>query len=130
MTATAWAWLVLLLPLLGSVVISVGFRAIPPRVAGMIGTAAIGLAFACSLGVLVSLLGDEPEARHHASSLWDYASAAGLDIKLGIYVDQLSTFMILVVTGVSALIHLYSFGYMQSDQGYHRFFSYLNFFVF
>ncbi len=130
MSATSWAWLVLLLPLLGSVVISVGFRAIPARVAGMIGTAAIGLAFACSIGVLLSLLGDEPDARHHASSLWDYASAAGLDIKLGIYVDQLSTFMILVVTGVSTLIHLYSFGYMQSDEGYRRFFAYLNFFVF
>ncbi len=130
MSATSWAWLVLLLPLLGSVVISVGFRAIPARVAGMIGTAAIGLAFACSIGVLLSLLGDEPDARHHASSLWDYANAGGLDIKLGIYVDQLSTFMILVVTGVSTLIHLYSFGYMQSDEGYRRFFAYLNFFVF
>ncbi|HYC82580.1 MAG TPA: NADH-quinone oxidoreductase subunit L, partial [Solirubrobacterales bacterium] len=64
------------------------------------------------------------------SSLWDYASAAGLDIKLGIYVDPLSIFMVLVVTGVSTLIHLYSFGYMGSDAGYHRFFSYLNFFVF
>ncbi len=130
MSATSWAWLVLLLPLLGSVAISLGFRAIPARVAGMIGTAAIGLAFACSIGVLVSLLGDEPEARHHASSLWDYANAGGLDIKLGIFVDQLSTFMILVVTGVSTLIHLYSFGYMRSDEGYRRFFAYLNFFVF
>ncbi len=130
MSATSWAWLVLLLPLLGSVVISIGFRAIPARVAGMIGTAAIGLAFACSIGVLVNLLGDEPDARHHASSLWDYANAAGLDIKLGIYVDQLSTFMILVVTGISTLIHLYSFGYMRSDEGYRRFFAYLNFFVF
>ncbi len=71
-----------------------------------------------------------PDARHHASSLWNYASAAGLDIKLGIFVDPLSVFMVLVVTGVSTLIHLYSFGYMQSDEGYHRFFSYLNFFVF
>jgi NADH-quinone oxidoreductase subunit L len=130
MSATAWAWLVLLLPLLGSVAISLSFRAVPARVAGLIGTAAIGLAFLCSIAVLVNLLGEEPDARHHASSLWDYASAAGLDIKLGIYVDQLSTFMILVVTGVSALIHLYSFGYMQSDEGYRRFFAYLNFFVF
>jgi NADH-quinone oxidoreductase subunit L len=130
MSATAWAWLVLLFPLLGSLVVALGFRAIPARAAGIVGTAAIGLAFACAVAVLVSLLGDEPDARHHASSLWDYAKAGGLDIQLGIYVDQLSAFMILVVTGVSALIHLYSFGYMQSDEGYHRFFSYLNFFVF
>ncbi len=130
MSATTWAWLVLLLPLLGSIVISLSFRAIPARVAGAIGTVAIGLAFICALATLLNLLGEDADARHHASSLWNYASAAGLDIKLGIYVDQLSVFMILVVTGVSTLIHLYSFGYMKSDEGYHRFFSYLNFFVF
>jgi NADH-quinone oxidoreductase subunit L len=130
MSATAWAWLVLLLPLLGAIVVSLGFRAIPARIAGAIGTVSIGLAFLCAIAALVNLLGEDAGARHHASSLWDYASAAGLNIKLGIYVDQLSAFMMLVVTGVSALIHLYSFGYMQSDEGYHRFFAYLNFFVF
>src|SRR3954465_540861 len=130
MSATSWAWLVLLLPLLGSITIALGFRALPARAAGAIGTAAIGLAFLCGIAALVCLLGEDPEARHHASSLWDYASVAGLDVKLGIFVDPLSVFMVLVVTGVSTLIHLYSFGYMQSDEGYHRFFSYLNFFVF
>ncbi len=130
MTATSWAWLVLLFPLLGSMVIGLSFKVIPARVAGLIGTLSIALAFACGIGALFCLLGEDPEARHHASSLWDYASVAGLDIKLGIYVDPLSVFMVLVVTGVSTLIHLYSYGYMQSDKGYHRFFSYLNFFVF
>ncbi len=129
-SASSWAWLALLLPLLGSIVIALGFRAIPARVAGIVGTAAIGLAFVCAIAALAGLLGEDADARHHASSLWTYAGAAGLDIKLGIYVDQLSVFMLLVVTGVSTLIHLYSFGYMQSDEGYHRFFSYLNFFVF
>jgi NADH-quinone oxidoreductase subunit L len=130
MSATAWAWLVLLLPLLGSIFIGLGFRVLPRKVAGIVGTATIGVAFLCGIGALISLLGDSPDARHHASSLWTYASAAGLDVKLGIFVDPLSVFMVLVVTGVSTLIHLYSFGYMQSDEGYHRFFSYLNFFVF
>src|SRR3954453_902312 len=130
MSATAWAWLVLLFPLLGSIAIALGFKALPTKVAGAIGTAAIGLAFVCGIAALLCLLGESPDARHHASSLWDYASVAGLEIKLGIFVDPLSVFMVLVVTGVSTLIHLYSFGYMQSDQGYHRFFSYLNFFVF
>jgi NADH-quinone oxidoreductase subunit L len=129
-SATTWAWLVLLFPLLGSIAIALGFKALPERTAGAIGTLAIGLSFACGIAALISLLGEHPEARHHASSLWDYASAAGLEIKLGIFVDPLSVFMVLVVTGVSTLIHLYSFGYMQSDEGYHRFFSYLNFFVF
>ncbi len=130
MSATTWAWLVLLFPLLGSIAIALGFRAIPARAAGAIGTAAIGLAFACGVAALIGLLGSSPDARHHASSLWEYASAGGLQIKLGIFVDPLSVFMVLIVTGVSTLIHLYSYGYMRSDQGYHRFFSYLNFFVF
>jgi len=130
MSATGWSWLVLLLPLLGSIAIGLGFRVLPERAAGVIGVGAIGLAFLCGVAALICLLGEDPESRHHASSLWDYASAAGLDIKLGIYVDPLSIFMVLVVTGVSTLIHLYSYGYMQSDRGYRRFFSYLNFFVF
>jgi NADH-quinone oxidoreductase subunit L len=130
MSATAWCWLVLLFPLLGSVTLALGFRVIPRNVAGVIGTVSIALSFACGVAALISLLGDDAEARHHASSLWDYASVAGLDIKLGILVDQLSVFMVLVVAGVSTLIHLYSYGYMRSDEGYHRFFSYLNFFVF
>ena len=130
MSASTWAWLVLLFPLLGSIAIALSNRLIPAKAAGILGTATIALSFACGIGALVELLGEHPEARHHASSLWDYASAAGLDIKLGIFVDPLSIFMVLVVTGVSTLIHLYSFGYMQSDEGYHRFFSYLNFFVF
>ncbi|MGN6274878.1 MAG: NADH-quinone oxidoreductase subunit L [Solirubrobacterales bacterium] len=130
MTATAWCWLVLLFPLLGSIVIGLGFKVLPQKAAGVIGTLSIALSFACGVAALISLLGDSPDARHHASSLWDYASVAGLEIKLGILTDQLSVFMVLVVTGVSTLIHLYSYGYMQSDEGYHRFFSYLNFFVF
>ncbi|HVW48381.1 MAG TPA: NADH-quinone oxidoreductase subunit L, partial [Solirubrobacterales bacterium] len=130
MSATSWAWLVLLFPLAGSILIALGFRRTSWRTAGIIGTGAIGLAFVCGILALVELLGESPDARHHASSLWEYASVASLKIQLGIYVDPLSIFMVLVVTGVSTLIHLYSFGYMRSDEGYHRFFSYLNFFVF
>jgi NADH-quinone oxidoreductase subunit L len=130
MSATTYGWLVLAFPLAGSMIIALGWRALPARAAGWIGTAAIALAFLSSIGALV-LLQDEPsEARHLTSSLWDYASAGGLDIQLGILVDPLSVFMCLVVTGVSALIHLYSVSYLDSDRGYARFFSYLNFFVF
>ncbi len=127
---TTWAWLVLALPLAGSLVIALGHRALPGRSAGWIGTASIALAFGCSLGALFGLLGEPTDARQLTDSLYSYASAAGLDIQLGILVDPLSVFMCLVVTGVSALIHLYSLAYMDSDRGYARFFSYLNFFVF
>ena len=53
-----------------------------------------------------------------------------MDAQLSILIDPLSIFMALVVTGVSTLIHLYSVAYMESDEGYRRFFAYLNFFVF
>jgi NADH-quinone oxidoreductase subunit L len=130
LSATAYGWLVLAFPLAGSLIIAFGWRALPARTAGWIGTAAIGLAFLSSIGALVMMQDEPAEARHLTSSLWDYASAAGLDIQLGILVDPLSVFMCLVVTGVSALIHLYSVAYLDSDRGYARFFSYLNFFVF
>ena len=129
MTAT-WAWLVLLFPLLGSLTIGFGFKVLPARVAGLIGISAIVAAFICGILALIGLQGEPSESRHVASSLWEYANVGGLRIDLGIYVDPLSIFMVLVVTGVSSLIHIYSYSYMKSDQGYHRFFSYLNFFVF
>jgi NADH-quinone oxidoreductase subunit L len=130
MDATTFAWLVLAFPLAGSLVIALGFRAMPARTAGWIGTAAIALAFAASIGALLNLLDQPTDARELTDSLYSYASAAGLDIELGILVDPLSVYMCLVVTGVSMLIHLYSVAYMGSDVGYRRFFSYLNFFVF
>ena len=62
---------------------------------------------------------------------WDYANTAGVDAQLSLLLDPLSIFMALVVVaGVSTLIHLYSISYMASDRGYTRFFAYLNFFVF
>ena len=130
MSPTTYAWLVLALPLAGSIVIALGFRAWPGKLAGWIGTGAIFGAFLCAIGALVTLQDRAEDAREATSSLYEYASAAGLDIELGILVDPLSTFMILVVTGVSALIHLYSVAYLWTDRGYSRYFSYLNFFVF
>ena len=130
MSATTYAWLVLAFPLAGCLVNAFGWRVLPGRAAGWIGTGAIALAFLNSVAALVVLLDKPASGRELTSSLWTYASAAGLDIKLGILVDPLSVFMILVVTGVSMLIHLYSISYLESDRGYARYFSYLNFFVF
>src|SRR5687767_10555670 len=77
------------------------------------------------------MLLDHPvQERELTAALYDYASAAGLDIELGILVDPLAVYMCLIVSGVSTLIHLYSVTYMQSDEGFARYFSYLNFFVF
>jgi NADH-quinone oxidoreductase subunit L len=130
LSATTYGWLVLAFPLAGSLVCAFGFRELPGRSAGWIATGAIFAAFVSALGALVMLLDHPAEERELTSALYDYASAAGLDIELSILVDPLSVFMCLVVSGVSALIHLYSVTYMTSDRGFARYFSYLNFFVF
>jgi NADH-quinone oxidoreductase subunit L len=130
LSATAYGWLVLAFPLAGVLINGLGFKWLRGRSAGWIGTAAILLSFLASLGMLAQVLDVGTEERHFTSSLYDYASAAGIDIQMNILVDPLSTFMCLVVSGVSALIHLYSVSYMASDRGYARFFTYLNFFVF
>jgi NADH-quinone oxidoreductase subunit L len=128
MSPTTWAWLVLLFPLVGSIVLGAGYRQLG-RAAGWIGTIAIALSFVAAVGTLLALLGRSPSHRELTSSLWNYAVSDGVDAKLSILVDPLSVFMILVVSGVSTLIHLYSVAYMRSDRGYARFFAYLNYFV-
>jgi NADH-quinone oxidoreductase subunit L len=130
MSASAYAWLILAFPLAGTIVTACGFRWLPGRSAGWIATGAIGLAFLSTLRVLIALLDRAGDDRQITSTLWHYAQGGGLDVKLGILVDPLSVFMCLVVTGVSALIHLYSVSYMTSDRGFDRYFSFLNFFVF
>jgi NADH-quinone oxidoreductase subunit L len=130
MTQTTYGWLVLAFPLLGTLIIGLGYRKLPGRTAGVIGTAAIFLAFLAALGALIKMQGHAPDHRQAVSSLWNYASTVGVDAQMSILVDPLSVFMILIVSGVSTLIHLYSISYMTEDRGFARYFAYLNFFVF
>src|SRR3954454_18274779 len=102
------AWLILLFPLLGCIVLGLGLRLWPARVVGAIGTLAIAAAFVAAL-LTTFRLQDRGEARRRVLfTAWDSAVTVGLDAKLSILVDPLSMFMALVVTGVSTLIHLYS----------------------
>ena len=130
MSATTFAWLVLAFPLAGlDRDRRSATRAARPqrRLDRHRGDRA---RLRASIGALVKLLGQPVDDRQLTYSLYDYASAAGLDIKLNILVDPLSIYMCLIVSGVSTLIHLYSISYMTSDRGFNRFFAYLNFFVF
>jgi NADH-quinone oxidoreductase subunit L len=129
-SATTYGWLVLAFPLLGTLVIALGYRVLPGRTAGWIGTGAIFLAFLAALGALAKIQGLTPAHRQVTSSLWNYANTVGVDAQLSILVDPLSVFMILIVSGVSTMIHLYSISYMDEDRGFNRYFAYLNFFVF
>jgi NADH-quinone oxidoreductase subunit L len=124
------AWLILLFPIAGSIIIALGHRAMSDRIIGLIGTAAIAGAFVAAVATCIALQDRNEDARQVVYVAWDYANTVGVDGKISILVDPLSVFMALVVTGVSTLIHLYSVAYMDSDRGYARFFAYLNFFVF
>src|SRR3954449_9230941 len=124
------AWLILLCPLAGTLITSFGFRRLPARATGIVGTLAIAGAFASAFATFVALQDRAEDSRQVVYSAWDYAVTVGVDAKLTILVDPLSVFMMLVVTGVSALIHLYSVTYMWKDRGFVRYFAYLNFFVF
>jgi NADH-quinone oxidoreductase subunit L len=124
------AWVTLLAPLAGTIAIGLFGRRLPGRGAGYLGTGALSLSFAGAIGALVSLQGLHEEERQVVAVAWDYANTVGVDAQLALLVDPLSVFMILVVSGVSMLIHLYSISYLDSDRGYVRFFAYLNYFVF
>jgi len=125
-----FAWATLLFPLAGCITIAFVGRRLPGRGAGYLGTSALALSFASAIATLVALNGQGREHKQVVAVAWDYASSAGVDAQLALLVDPLSVFMILVVSGVSTLIHVYSISYLDSDRGYVRFFAYLNFFVF
>jgi NADH-quinone oxidoreductase subunit L len=130
MSATSYGWLVLAFPLAGMLIIALGWRVLPGRLPGWIGSAAIFLSFLASIGALLDLLDQPEEERELVDSAWTYAATGNFNVDVAILVDPLSVFMCLVVSGVSFLIHVYSVAYMSGDRGYSRYFAYLNFFVF
>jgi NADH-quinone oxidoreductase subunit L len=130
MTPGGWGWLVLAFPLVGCLVVSVGWRWLPARTAGWLASGAVLGSFVSAIGAFVTLEDRPASARTVVSTAFDYLHTIGVNVDMGIQVDPLSVFMALVVSGVSFLIHVYSVAYMASDRGYARFFAYLNYFVF
>ena len=120
------ALLVLLTPLAGFIVNALFGRLLPRRIVGWIGAASIGLAFVLALLALSQVLG----GHRLDQTYFTWWQSADFNVPFNLYLDQLSTLMILVITGVGFLIHVYSIGYMREDPGYSRFFAYMNLFVF
>jgi len=125
-----FAWLTLGFPLAGTIVVALAGERLRGRAPGYVATGAMALSFASAVATLLALQGLGHEHRQVRAVGWDYASTVGVDAQISLLVDPLSVFMILVVAGVSTLIHVYSIAYLDSDRGYTRFFAYLNFFVF
>ena len=124
-------WLVVLLPLLGFLIngwLSF-FRPGEKRLVSAIGVGVLAASFVVALVVVAGLAG-AAEGAPYIVKLWSWMPAGELQIDLSFQVDQLSAVMLLVVTGVGALIHIFSVGYMREDESYPRYFAYLNLFIF
>jgi len=133
MTQNPYLWLIPTLPLAGAAINGFLGRKSSKRAVTTIALTFPGLAFALALKIA---LGFSSEAAPYVCNLahWIRSGSVGLpgsfSADFAFYLDQLSLVMLLVVTGVGFLIHIYSVGYMAEDPGYYRFFSYLNLFMF
>src|SRR5437868_12031390 len=123
-------WLIPLLPLAGGAINGLFGRHFSKKMVATIGLIFVGASFALACWTAIQFSGlpqnDIPYHREYAP----WIVAGSFQTNFGVYLDQLSLVMILVVTGVGFLIHVYSVGYMEHEGGYYRFFSYLNLFMF
>jgi NADH-quinone oxidoreductase subunit L len=124
-------WLVPALPLAGFVLNGALALAAPgaKRTVSLVGVGVLVLAFLAAAFAVVEYAALAPAAPL-VFRYWEWLPARDLQVDFALQLDQLSAVMILVVTGVGALIHLFSVGYMREDPGYARYFAYLNLFVF
>jgi len=128
--AARFVWLAIALPLAGFLVN--GWLALrrpgAKRIVSVVGAGVLVAAFAVALAVFLDLRAHPPDAPL-VLTLWRWIPSGAIDVRFAFQIDQLSTVMLLVVTGVGSLIHLFSIGYMRADPGYARYFSYLNLFI-
>src|SRR5665647_275711 len=122
-----YIWLVPLLPMIGFLLISFNFRRLKGITAGVLASVMVLIPFLVSLFLFFSLMNG---AEAKTVELFSWISFNKLSIPFSFLVDRLSVLMLLIVTGVGFLIHVYSIGYMKEDAGFNRFFSYMNLFVF
>src|SRR5664280_49312 len=122
-------YLIILLPLVGFGVLLAAGRRLGDPAAGVVATCFVGASFVVSVGVYLALLGVHAPVRSYDQNLWTWIPVDRLQVHAGLYVDPLSMTMVLFITGISALIHLYSIGYMKGDKDFPKFFLYMNLFV-
>src|SRR5713226_70774 len=112
-----WLFRALLFPLIGFAW-CVFFGKLWPRLSGWIATIMVGLSFVGAILVFIGILSLAPDDRIRVSDLYTWISSGSISVPLNLYLDPLATVMLLVVTGVSFLIHVYSNGYMRGDPGF------------
>jgi NADH-quinone oxidoreductase subunit L len=122
-----YIWLIPILPLAGFVINGIGRNTLSKGVIGFIGSFLVLIAFGLSVGAFLQI---QSTGQPINVDLYNWFGAGSLNVSFSFLVDQLSSIMLLIITGVGFLIHLYSVGYMHDDNGFGKFFAYLNLFVF
>src|SRR5580658_3771724 len=120
-------WLIPIFPLLGFLVNGLLGRRFPKALINLIAVGSVLLSFAW---VVKTLLGLNPIETKYIEHYFTWIQSGTLNIGVDFAVDRLTAIMLMVVTGVGALIHIYAVGYMADEGGYYRFFAYLNLFMF
>src|ERR1700674_1462769 len=126
-------WIVLL-PLLGAAINFLAGarlqRGLGKRAVSIVGCGAVAAAFALAVYAWSAMLAVAPAHRFMLDHLWRWIYVGGLNLDIALWLDPLSLLMVLIITGVGGLIHIYSIGYMHEDESYWRFFGWLNLFTF
>jgi NADH-quinone oxidoreductase subunit L len=122
-------WLIPAFPLLGFVALVVAGRRLGDPVAGWFATGVVGASFLVVVKVFLDLLALPEDDRVFHQTLFTWIPSGSFDVSIGFLADPLSILMCLFITGIGALIHLYSIGYMKGDPKFTKFFVYLNLFI-
>ncbi len=126
-----YVWLIPFFPLVGVVINGLfGKKIKNEKVIGGLATLLVACSFLVSCSILFKLISMPGEERVYEKILFTWIQVAQFKADIGFLVDPLSAIMIMVVTGVGSLIHLYSIGYMHGEEGFYRYFTYLNLFTF
>lgn len=130
MTAATLVTIIILAPFLGFLVNGLRYKNHSATVAGVIASAAVATSFIFSIISFFQLMSLPETGRVLAAELFPWIQTTGLNLKIGFSIDAISGIMVLIVTGVGFLIHLFSIGYMHHDVGAAKYFAYLNLFIF
>ncbi len=122
------AWLLLVLPGLGAVVLMVGGKKLD-RIAPILGCLTIAADFVIGVAIFLATVGADATDRIHDVPLYHWMPVGDLQVDFGLHLDPLSLTFVLLITGVGGLIHVYSIGYMKHDDNRRVFFAYMNLFV-
>lgn len=118
---------IVLLPLAGFLINGLFGKMLPKNVVGGIATLVVFAAFCIASYLFFNF---DKTSQPVIIRAFEWFRVNGIQVNFSFQIDQLSLMMIMIITGIGSLIHLYSIGYMSHDKGFHRFFAYLNLFVF